>query len=328
MIRYSQKTRGFTLIELMISLVLGLLITAAVIQIYITMVRTKTIQLSGSDVQDASVFGIQALESTLRLVNLSSGTPTNITDTTRGTGVILGSNNAWGITGITANLMTNSTGDTVGSGSGAWTGLSDIATSTAFDGGTTDIGTGSDQLTIQYKNITGEELHDCESNVVNADEIVIERYFVRASTNPNYGKVLACDASRLIDTDSSTKSPKTSNNPGFGDAGNEYILNVNQFKVLLGTQSADGKMAYYTPHDYRSLTGTKPSIVAVKIGLIVRGSKPLINNQQQETFKLFGAQQTLTTAAKATKYIRKPYESTTMLRNARVITVAKNLAQP
>lgn len=328
MIRYSQKTRGFTLIELMISLVLGLLITAAVIQIYITMVRTKTIQLSGSDVQDASVFGIQSLESTLRLANLGSNIPTNINDESVGTGVVISNTNVWGITDISNNLLTNSTGDTVSSGDGAWTGLSDIATSTAFDAtGTTDIGTGSDQLTIQYKNITGEQLHDCEGNGVSANDIVIERYFIRPSTNTNYGNVLACDAGR-IDPVAKKVTNFASKNAPSARKGDEYILNVNQFKVLLGTQSADGKMAYYTPHDYRALSGTKPSIVAVKIGLIVRGSKPLINNQQQETFKLFGAQQTLTTAAKATKYIRKPYESTTMLRNARVITVAKNLAQP
>ena len=54
---------GFTLIEPMISLVLGLLISAAVVQIYITNFRTSTVQKSGSELQDASVFGIQMLES-------------------------------------------------------------------------------------------------------------------------------------------------------------------------------------------------------------------------------------------------------------------------
>ncbi len=64
--------RGFTLIELMISLVLGLMITAAVLQVYIANVRTSAIQQSGSDLQYASIFGIQQLESHLRLANLGN----------------------------------------------------------------------------------------------------------------------------------------------------------------------------------------------------------------------------------------------------------------
>ena len=39
---------GFTLIELMISLVLGLIVSAAVIQVYIINVKTSSIQASGS----------------------------------------------------------------------------------------------------------------------------------------------------------------------------------------------------------------------------------------------------------------------------------------
>lgn len=53
---------GFTLIELMISLVLGLIVSAAVIQVYLINVKTSSIQASGSELQDASVFGLQQLE--------------------------------------------------------------------------------------------------------------------------------------------------------------------------------------------------------------------------------------------------------------------------
>lgn len=52
--------KGFTLVELMISLVLGLIIVAAVMQVYMMSIRTNTIQQSGSNIQNTSVFGIQS----------------------------------------------------------------------------------------------------------------------------------------------------------------------------------------------------------------------------------------------------------------------------
>lgn len=66
---------GFTLIELMISLVLGLLISAAVIQVYIINTRTITVQQSASEVQDSTIFAMQSLEERVRLANL--GNPIN-----------------------------------------------------------------------------------------------------------------------------------------------------------------------------------------------------------------------------------------------------------
>ena len=59
--RYPTASLGFTLIELMISLVLGLLISAAVIQVYIVNTRTVTIQQSASEVQDSTIFALQSL---------------------------------------------------------------------------------------------------------------------------------------------------------------------------------------------------------------------------------------------------------------------------
>ncbi|WP_428983432.1 PilW family protein, partial [Paraburkholderia diazotrophica] len=51
MISNYRSTSGFTLIELMISLVLGLLISAAVIQVYLTNTKTASTQKSGSELQ-------------------------------------------------------------------------------------------------------------------------------------------------------------------------------------------------------------------------------------------------------------------------------------
>ena len=90
--RYPSAVLGFTLIELMISLVLGLLISAAVMQVYLINTRTITVQQSASEVQDSTIFAMQALEEHIRIANL--GNPiTSINDKTDHGGVVLTKSN-------------------------------------------------------------------------------------------------------------------------------------------------------------------------------------------------------------------------------------------
>ena len=294
MISSYRSTSGFTLIELMISLVLGLLISAAVIQVYLTNTKTASTQKSGSELQEASVFGLQQLESHLRLANLGNSV-TSITDTTAGGGIVISPENI-GLksTDTSKNLYFTRTG-----------GDSNIT------------GINSDQLTIQFKNTTGVKIADCESADVELGDTVIERYFIRSSSTTGQGLVLACDAGRVTDTGITGLSAD------YESGGSEVILGVDQFKILLGIQtdapSNAGLMRYLTASEYLALSGTKPPITAVKIGLIVRGSSPVIGSDVATSFKLLGATQPLKSGQP--NRVRTTYESTTLLRNARVINI-------
>ncbi len=301
--------KGFTLIELMISLVLGLLISAAVMQVYLTNAKTSATQKSGSELQDASLFGIQQLESHLRLANLGNPVDEITNDTPRG-GIVLSLTNM-GLPEENTEypkFLTHTAGDS------DFTSTSSIAS------------VNSDQLTIQYTNITGNDLSDCESTDVHNGETVIERYFIRESLPDNKnGLVLACDAGRLnnsgVITSYAASDPKT-----FGNNGQEFIMGIDQFKVLLGTQThvagSAGVMRYLTSADYLNNTTTpapKPAITAVKIGLIVRGSTPVVGSSTKRTFSLLGQNHTLKSGEP--NQVRTTYESTTLLRNARVVNV-------
>ena len=294
MISSYRSTSGFTLIELMISLVLGLLISAAVIQVYLTNTKTASTQKSGSELQEASVFGLQQLESHLRLANLGNSV-TSITDTTAGGGIVISPENIGLASSDTSkNLYFTRTG-----------GDSNIT------------GINSDQLTIQFKNTTGVKIPDCESADIDPKATVIERYFIRSSSTTGQGLVLACDAGRVTDTGITGLSAD------YESGGSEVILGVDQFKILLGIQtdapSNAGLMRYLTASEYLALSGTKPPITAVKIGLIVRGSSPVIGSDVATSFKLLGATQPLKSGQP--KLVRTTYESTTLLRNARVINI-------
>lgn len=324
----SKKQQGFTLIELMISLVLGLLIVAAVMQVYVTIVATKTIQQSGSEITDVSVFGVQQLERSIRMANLGNSV-TKIHYKTVDGGIVLQPRKLVGgvltdgnLANVEDNLLTNSVGAAVAENTG--TGVPAIA---AWSG-VSNTNIKSDQLTIQYKNITGKDIIDCEGNTVENNKKLIERYFLRQpTTNPtgSAGLVLACDAGRIDETGNITD---------FGGDGEEIILNVDQFKIQLGLQGQKDNpakpgekitaMSYLPPHEYMALPKTadlyRASIVAVKVGMIVRGSTPIVGDVTPPTeFNVLGEKNTI--SATTPKYARRMYESTAMLRNARLVSI-------
>ncbi|ELA09783.1 putative pilus assembly protein PilW [Moraxella macacae 0408225] len=296
---------GFTLIELMISLVLGLLIVAAITQIYITMVRTDLVQRGAGEIGDVSIFGIQNVEQKLRMANL--GNPeNNIHQETDKGGVVLSQKNIGGAqNSVDKKYFTHN------------------PTSKSDDDGVSGTDKPSDTLTIQYINVTGAPMIDCESNVVDVNDHVIERYFLRKSqVNGATGLALACDAGR-VDYRGIVTGTKATGTKVFGDSGSEMVLNVEQFKVLLGVQKKDtGQMVYISPSAYTAVTNKnfeKAPIVAIRFGMIVRSDKPIIGTDIPNTaIKVLGEDNTPTDSA---SYIRKVYESTSMLRNARVIKI-------
>lgn len=322
----NDRQAGFTLIELMISLVLGLIVSAAVIQVYLINVKTSSIQSSGSELQDASVFGLQQLEKSIRLANLGNPT-TRIDGTTPNGGIVLtGLNIGVPITPTpypNTGYLTRRAGD-VTAGANGWSGISNTNTN-------------SDQLTIQYTNITGSPMTDCEGASAAVNDIVIERYFVRQVTGDTSAGaiknlVLACDAGRIKKTGGVDDTMTATDSRTFGQAGQEFIVNVDQFKVLLGVQYTTGanagKMIYLPSSSYLAITADKPVVTAVKAGLIVHGSTPIIGSAEQSEFALLGqlpAGNKLKTDTSSKKKVRTTYQTTTLLRNARVVNVSTSL---
>lgn len=172
------KQQGFTLIELMISLVLGLLIIAAASQVYVISLRTATVQQAGSSILDANVFGLQQIENNIRMagLGLSDVAKAGAADS----GILAGGDKAAAISTLRAN--------------GANLDLKLISRDGSDTTSTNTTGSGSDQLTIQYR--APANMRDCEGHlvlgprtgvldlpgnpVVSIDgQIIVERYFVK-----------------------------------------------------------------------------------------------------------------------------------------------------
>lgn len=331
MIQDIKYQRGFTLIELMISLVLGLLISAAIIQVFITSQRVDRVQSAGSEIQDSAVFGIQSIEQQLRLANLGNdGVPIN--DETAKGGIVLtasefdddedddddddstlsGSTNVIVKDGLKTGFLTRS-GDMDSSGNNG----------SKWNGELTNTNIKSDQLTIQYTNTTGQILYDCEGGEIKKNERVITRYFLtedNIKTKKDRKNLnLNCDAGRI-------KNNKVKNFGG-KNTGEIIIKNVDQFNIRLGVKhSADnsGSIGSYkytemSVKDYMNLT-EKPFITNVKIALLTRSSSNSPDDSAS-AFNIFGTTQTLKPETNAPKYLRRVYETNTLLRNARIVNV-------
>lgn len=328
---YSQQ--GFTLIELMISLVLGLLISAAVIQVYLANVRSVTLQEAGSSIIDSNVFGIPMLEDHIRLANL--GLADTVNDTSEGAGVVLTQTGNLkdiklnGDAEIPSTLLTN-TGDvtTVGTGN-QWSAMT-----------ATDMPSG--QLTIQFR--APQDMFDCEGNPalgprsvdisgvqqIIDGQIIIERYYLNAqdTSKPNQLS-LYCDAGKYITEDMTDYAEQgQSDKPStvftdknlirdFGDKGEAIIQNIDYFDVLLGTREVDD-IRYYTTDEYAESVD-KPDIISIKIGGITRSNTVVQTSELSSNFSVLGKNVKLKTDATdiEKKYLRFVFQNEIALRNAR-----------
>jgi len=307
---------GFTLLELMIALALGLIISAAALQLFLTSQRSITTQQALSDIQNDSLFGLESITRDIRLANLNAAQP-YVDDSVLHGGIVLNGRN-YSSKRLAAPKQ-NEADITL-----------TTALSTANQGPSNLNGLKSDQLVIQYRNILDSQF-DCEGNGLSKDVYVVERYFLREDTNrnePNKALALACK-SMVYTGDTPAKIDLSGN-------GQIIIPRVDHFNVMLlvaqdGRNGActandpaqkDGNMdcfGYMNIQDYMKLTAaTKPQIVAVKIGLLIRSINTVGQNKffnKDTSYQILQTNGKLTEDDKNKLYIRKVITQTIALRN-------------
>lgn len=192
---------GFTLVELMVSIVLGLLVVAAASQLMLGGLVSSRLQQGAADAQDSGMFGLDYMAKDIRLANYGNLQNLILSDVTPWGGVVLTADTANPNATVTNlatvrtsssstafvpnDLLTHGIGDTASTTTNHWKGLTQVTVS----GATTSL---SDQLTIQFK--APAQMTNCKGENVNAGDRVIQRYFLRADANDSTALVLACDA--------------------------------------------------------------------------------------------------------------------------------------
>ncbi len=280
---------GFSLIELMISLTLGLLISAAVMQVYLTSIKTSSVQSGGTDILEASIFGIQNIEKSIRLSNLGMADSNN--PFTPLAGVIMTSDTSLVSASQTDKSKNNMNGIKMGGTvTSAGTDAIDAKDLTKSGIAASNItGLTSSQLTIQYE--APQDMYDCEGTLVRGPieierdgrlelipgQVIVQRYYLREVAQNNKSNYesniksyeLRCDAGRYVKEilnsteldlqkiNDSTILKESRNIRDFGDVGEVVIPRVDYFGVLLGVEvieplTSSVTLRYFTPEQYMS----------------------------------------------------------------------------
>lgn len=329
----------------MLSLVLGLLISAAALQIFYTSSVNSRRQEASSQIQDNAIFGFSQIQQHLRRANYgakSTGTYNEffMNHLTPQGGVVLTAPNGTGtpvswlqgnLSGITLNNAAISTA---------------LLSSNESDNSISNLEgiANSDQLTIQYRSDRNGTF-DCEGSTIPEGFYVIERYFVRMDTTvtPN-APGLAC-ASAIYDYDESDagsptgidikdytvpgETAVTANN--LAGTGTIIVPNVDYFRAKLGISSSRDfatdpqnlDIAYIPIPTTTNLTTALSArrIVSLQIGILARSDNPTATPQTNSelAFTVLDKSNVKlnSNATNGPTYLRNVYETTVLLRNAR-----------
>ena len=229
-------TSGFTLIELMVALTLGLLIVAAGLAVFLSSSRSLGLQSGMSELQQNANFGLSLVAHDLRHTNLNTVSSQRVNNIINGSGIIFKKENLpaalQAITNLESELVSLQDKD------------SDNTTGT------------SDRLTIQYTPET-ESIINCEGATVGtaaaptSNLVIVQRYYLAASPQQIPGEPTAyslyCDAGSY-----SKSAPTTIAGLGIHGSNNaqQIMQRVDAFKVRLGVKNPSNQFRYMTIDEY------------------------------------------------------------------------------
>lgn len=318
-------TSGFTLIELMVALTLGLLIVAAGLAVFLSSSRSLGLQSGMSELQQNANFGLSLVAHDLRHTNLNTVSSQRVNNITNGSGIIFKKENLPAALQAITNLETElvSLQD------------KDIDNTTGT----------SDRLTIQYTPET-ESIINCEGATVGtaaaptSNLVIVQRYYLAASPQRIPGEPTAY--SLYCDAGSYSKSAPTAI-AGLGIHGSnnaqQIMQRVDAFKVRLGVKNPSNQFRYMTIDEYidemdvirnacvkpiveDTCAKTYLQVTSMEVGILSRstgtiGADASLNTQT--TFNLAGVDVTLDGSSGKDiinkKYLRQAVNQVIAIRN-------------
>lgn len=276
----SFQQKGFTLIELMVAIALGLIVVAAGTTLFISSQRSLSLQQAAGELQDNANFALNYLTKNLRIANLDAEDKQVLKLNTLGGGIIFGANN---LTGVDNRYVSQSDG-------------------------TSNVNLPSDQLTIQYKVQDDSNHYDCEGNQLAEGDQVVERYFLRLDknkmTNENGQNALAL----------ACKATKASTPNLLAGEGQVIVKRADYFKVKLIIKE-NKNLQEVDLNQYKNHSNAQ--IVGLRIALLARSGQTIGNDIPQiHSFDIFDQEVELKESSYQSRYLRDVISQTVALRNA------------
>lgn len=319
-ISVSSNQQGFTLLELMVALTLGLIVSAIAIQMALSGQRGVSQQQAYSNIQSDAIFGLEAIMRDLRLSNLNAN-ETMINDQVLHGGVVLSLENFSNKYKVDEEGKATTVLDLEIKG--------DVLSEGKIDDSSNLKDQKSDRLVVQYKNLS-EGRFDCEGRGIPVNSFVVQKYHVieqEGASEPNQAYALACSAF--------VYSGDTPSEIDLSGQGQIIVPRIDHFSVLLNvardtcsdTQVADGRMScfgYISIDDYKKITTLpKPQIVAIKLGLLVRSTQKIneshLFNENKE-YELLHVKAKIEPDDQNKFYMRQVVSQTIALRNGFGVT--------
>ena len=314
-----KKQVGFTLVELLIAMALGLIIAASATMLFLTGLKSQALQTGQSGLQDDANFGLNFILKDVRLSNLNT-VQSGINDITAYGGMVFTSSDKVGFNNsnlpmiVDENLLSRSEVQN---------------TSNAHSDG-------SDQLTIQFlpqyiwddkKTATTADDRwyggfDCEGTALEftrdqGRQMVVQRYFLAldenvGNTEPNQPLALYCDAGYYaLEGD-----PTSITN--FGEDPQIVLKRVDHFRVLYSIQNGSNHR-YVDANTYLQLDSPRPRILSVQLGILMRSLQSVGRDNtfsDEQVFQVLDqALQITEPDENAPKYVRQVVTQTIALRN-------------
>ena len=320
---HKRYTSGFTLMELMIALALGLLIVAAGLAVFLSSQRSLNLQSGMGELQQNANFGLSLVTHDLRHTNLNTVSAQKINNLVKGSGIIFKKENLPTALQATANLE---------------------AELVSLQDKDTDNTTGtSDRITIQYTPET-ESIINCEGATIGtaaapaSNLVIVQRYYLAASPQQITGEPTAY--SLYCDAGSYSKSGSPTAITGLGVHGSnnaqQMMQRVDAFKVRLGVKNPAGELRYMTIDDHitamtairaacatpiveDTCSKTYLNVVSMDIGILSRstgtiGADASLNTQT--SFNVAGTPVTLSGDVAVNKrYLRQAVNQVVAIRN-------------
>lgn len=313
-----KKQVGFTLVELLIAMALGLIIAASATMLFLTGLKSQALQTGQSGLQDDANFGLNFILKDVRLSNLNT-VQSGINDTTAYGGMVFSSSTTGGFNN--SNLPID-VAETLLS-------QSNLNLSNAQS-------VRSDQLTIQFlpqyiwddkKTATTADDRwyggfDCEGTALEftrdqGRQMVVQRYFLAVDENagdtePNQPLALYCDAGYYaLEGD-----PTSITN--FGEDPQIVLKRVDHFRVLYSIQNGSNHR-YVDANTYLQLDSPRPRILSVQLGILMSSLQSVGRDNtfsDEQVFQVLDqALQITEPDENAPKYVRQVVTQTIALRN-------------
>lgn len=238
---YSSQ-KGFTLIELMVALALGLIIIASATMLLISAQRSLAVQQSSAEIQNNANFAFDYIVKNLRIANYGND-GSAINWQAPQAGVVLNDFNLSSGAGSKPNALSRNAS------------------------GPSNVNIQSDQLVIQYVPVPSQQPQtkkfDCQGNeITNTTTPVLERYFIRKDASIFNGETndnalsLACEAG-------------TAETIGTRD-GQIIMPRADYMRVLLIVRQSNNNLQEMPINSYTQNSG---DVVGVKVAVLARSTQ-------------------------------------------------------